>query len=257
MVFIVPLINRNANINFEKFYDTATKDKVNGILHSIKENNIIGLIGNFDKSTVNIETRLVELDNYFLQNNLKDEKLVNCSFEIFNSITADESPSKITKFVYSVVLEEGYGILYIDIAETNGTMRIQTLRLSQLEKPMDEYNKFYGQQMNSTRIFLLITILAVIILVMYTEYDYYKLTPNRKVWIQLLLPVSAIAFSINWNLLTLDISVINVSITPVSLFSSGVMGEWKITFYVPVILILYWVILRKKQRNNSKSEYVA
>jgi hypothetical protein len=242
-------------------YSIDTKEKVENILIAIMENNIKILENDFVDNIENIETGLTQLDDFFINNNLLNAQLVDCSFETFTSIVGNEPSSRVTKFVYNIVLENGPGVLYIDIVEENEIMKIRTLRVNQLEKSMEESHNFYGMQMNSTRIFLLIFTVALILFIMYTEFDYFRISKNRKIWLQILMPISGLAFSINWNTLILNISVLHINITPVSLFSPGIMGEWRLTFFIPIIAILYWTIFRKKaihkEKNILDGEHVA
>jgi len=259
MLFTAPL--RTFNINFGRIYTVESKEKADNILSVIRENNMQALEPHFATNIENIEIGLARLNDFFTQNSLIYEQLVDVSFESFSSIIGEQESFRRTNFVYAITLEQGYGILYIDIAETNDRIEIITLRIDPLENPMGERHRFYGMPMNSTRVFFLLFSFALMLFIMYTEFDYYKRIKNRRIWLQIIMPISVIAFSINWNTLLLNISALTFNITPISLFSPGIMGEWTFTIHLPIVAILYWVVFRKKimtkERNNLKSEHVA
>jgi hypothetical protein len=258
MLFTVPL--RTSDINFGRIYTVETKEKADNILNAIRKNNIQELEHNFDANIENVETGLAQLNDFFIQNNLIEAQLVDVSFESFTSIVGDQESFRRTNFVYDISLERGYGILYIDIVETIDRIEIITLRIDLLENPMAERHRFYGMPMNSTRVFFLLFSFALMLFIMYTEFDYYKRIKNRKIWFQIIMPISAIAFSMNWNTLAINVSALTFNITPISLFSPGIMGEWRFTLYIPIIAVLYWVVFRKriidKERNNLQSEHI-
>jgi hypothetical protein len=254
MLFITPVMK--PRLDFSRLYDTASKNVVDNIIQSIKDHNVKGLTDDIESGVENIEYGLTQLDEYFTQNNLLNEQLVDCSFQTIKTLIGDGSSTKITTFKYAVTLEKGYGVITIELAESDNIIKIRALKLDQLDKPPEEYHTFYGQPINTTRIVLFLIMIGLILFVMYTEYDYYKTASKHKIWLQILLPISAIAFSINWNSLMLSVSILTVNITPVSIFSPGIMGEWKISFYLPIMTMLYWIIFRKKERikENVNSE---
>ena len=258
LLFVTPTRNVNIDsINFEKLFDAEKKEKIDKIFYSIRNNNLSVLVDDFSPEIENIEAGLEQIDRFFLNNNLKDEKLIHIFVSAFNSITGDRESWRKSQFIYSVTLEQGYGIINIDILETGGITKILTFNVNQLEKPIEEHNRFYEQPMNFIRIFLLLMVLAVFIFLMYTVYDCYKLKSNKKILFQIFLPISALAFTFNWSSISLNISLLSFSITPVTLIRAGIMEDWRLTFYLPILAIIYWVKFRKKQKALTEPEHVA
>lgn len=247
MVFAVPLMN--LNINFEKFYDEKTKNYVDGILQTVINGDVISLNDEFIKKSEEVEDGFKMLDQYFANNGIESVKLIDCSFETF--LTNNEK-TKTTFFTYDVKLKNGFGILNIETYEINDTIKLNRFYLNPMEKSASETHNFYGYEIPGARLCLLILIVLLNVFVMYTEYDYFKNSAEPKVWMQIVMMLSIIAIGVNWTTLTPKVQLLSVSLFPVAASSPGIAGEWSVTYFLPVMAILYWTVLRKKEILRKK-----
>jgi len=241
-VFLVPLANRN--VNFERLYNEETGIFVNNILNAINNNNLISMVTKFVEMNTDIEEGLKALDLFFENNNIESIKLINCSFNIFSS---NNIRTRTTSFIYEIKFEHGFGKLSIDVIEENNSLNIKSIWLNSLDRPTEETSDFYGQTLFGTRINLLIFIIILFGFIMYTQYDYYKNTLDPKIWMQIVMLITVFSININWTSLVLDIKLLSISIFPISIFSSGIAGDWQLTYHLPIMAILYWIIFRKKE----------
>ncbi|MDR3346681.1 MAG: hypothetical protein LBS73_05865 [Campylobacteraceae bacterium] len=245
-LFITPTIQ----IDLEKAGNTQTKEYARNVVSAVKSNSIGSLIDDFTEKAEKIQGGLYQLFSYLEGNGVIDERLIGYYKKMnYLKVFGEKSQKDVfSQFVYSVTLQNGYGVLLLELEEKEAGLKIRTLRLISTDKSAEEINKFYGQQIDTTRVILLSLIVVLLVFTMYSEYDYYKIARKPKIWIQLLMPFSIIAFSLNWNSFDLNIAPLTFSLIPISTVNQDVLAGWNLTFYLPIMLILYWLVLRKREK---------
>lgn len=239
-IFLLPLTKRNQE--FTLFYNDNESQLVNKILKSVNNSSVHTLEDNFIPIE-NLAKGLIQLDNYFIENKIVNYKIVDCRFK--TSIKNDIKERNVT-FQYSIELDKDrFGVLNIELYTRNNDLKIKMIRFLPLKESIEVTNSFYGK-LNLTRILILIFSVCLILLVAYSEYDYFKKAKKMKIWVQLLLPLSLIGVNIDWNSLIMTLNIASISMFPVSTFSSGNTGVWEFGIKIPVMIIIYWTIIRKK-----------
>lgn len=249
LVFITPLMNRN--LSFKSFYNKNEKELTDLILEKINDNQVIKLEDRFIELE-NLREGLNQLDNYLKENDITEIKLVNCNSKSFIS---KDKKTRNTYFQYSIkFLDAKFGLLNIELYTVNSDIKIGTIRLQPLVKSIEELNSFYGSKIDLVRIIILLVGTAIVVLIIYTEYDYFKNVRNNKIWLQILLPISFLGIEFNWNTLETNIELFTIQLFPISSFSPGNAGVWQYTISFPIVLLFYWIKLRKKYINNENFE---
>jgi len=241
-LFITPTIQ----IDLEKAGTAQTKEYARNVVSAVKSNSIGSLIDDFTEKAEKIQVGLYQLFSYLEKNGVIDERLIGY-YEL--KVFGEKSQKDVfSQFAYSVTLQNGYGVLLLELEKKEAGLKIRTLRLISTDKSAEEINKFYGHQIDTTRVILLSLIVVLLVFTMYSEYDYYKIAQKPKIWIQLLMPFSIIAFSLNWNSFDLNIAPLTFSLIPISTANQDILAGWNLTFYLPIMLILYWLVLRKREK---------
>lgn len=259
-IFVLPLMNLNSKP--EKYYDEKTGIYADTIIQAINSNNLTLLKKEFIDKNENLENSLKSFGVYLAHNKIESIELVDCSYTKtkYTSLISDKNnkSAKLTLFTYSVKFEQGFfGLLYLETVEENNTLKLRTLKINPIEKSIEEMHNFYGYDMFGSRLYLLLLVLLLNGFIMYTEYDYIKKAAKPKIWMQIAMIISILSIDINWTSLMLNIQLLKISIFPASIFSYGRAGDWHLTYYLPIIAILYWIVFRKeilqeKDNNTAK-----
>ena len=215
----------------------------------------------FVEKNENVEKGLKILNDYFTNNKVVSIKLVNCSYTVksYKKIYPDDTgnsgdiKNKTTLFNYSVKFEQNFGVLYIEISEADDTLKINTIKITQTEKPVGETYNFYGHNIFGFRLFLLLLVILLNGFVMYSEYDYLKKAARPKIWLQIAMVISVISIDVNWTSMLTDIKLLQVSLFPVS-YRFGIATDSHLIYYLPVMAILYWAVFRKRETSNGKTD---
>jgi hypothetical protein len=241
-LFLMPL--KTIDFDAGKIIDKPAKEFADSVIKALKDKKLASMSGDFeDPNAIN---SLKTIDTYFGQNNLTGDKLINYSYTRFRLFTGDKKEVKVTQLQYSITFEKGYGLLVLDIAEQDSRLKIRGLKINPTEGPVEKMGSFYSQPMNAPRILLVVLALLLFGVLLFSEFDYYRIAEKPMVWLQILMPASVIAFRVDWSSLVLSIAPIMVSIMPAA--STGVLTGWTFSLYVPVMLILYWTVFRRKAK---------
>ncbi len=248
ILFIVPLIK--INIDFSKIYTKEEKAITDTIIDSIQKNKIPELEDKFIP-VKDLNKSLSMLNTYFNDNKIEHIKLVNCNFNSFHSVN---KKIRAVQFQYSVKFSESkFGLLLIELYTENKMIKIHMLRIIQLEKSIEELNSFYGDKIDIVRVFIIALSIMLMVFLAYSEFDYYKTSKEPKIWLQIVMPVSFFTISINWNSLETAFKAASVNFMPISSFRSGLAGVWEYHISIPVFLLVYWLILRKKNLKDTRT----
>ncbi len=226
-----------------------TKKKLSeNIIDCIKRNKIIELEDKF-VPLKDLNKGLTQFSDFFAKNKIENIKLINCQF---NSFIGMNKTKRTVSFQYSVKFNEfKFGLLIIELYTENKLLKIKTLNIIPLEKPIEKLNSFYGDKIDIVRVFIITISILLMLFLLYTEFHYYRNMTKPKIWLQVLMPLSFFIITINWNSLAITFKVFSVNLMPLSSFSSGIAGVWKYSVSIPVFLFIYWFILRKKNLKDN------
>lgn len=243
LLFITPTMNRN-NLNIESFISDTSKNMTNKLLSIINSEELMVIEKDMLNQTVDNRPGITSLINYFDTNPIIEYKLINARTTSFMSFSG-KNGSRTDTLEFSTTNENTFGYLLIVINIQNGIGKYHTIRFDPLSHEIVEYNKFYKDDLGIERILLIILWIIIFIFISFTLTHYFMKSTHPRIIPMLLFMISVAAIQINWNDFSITYQLINISIFPISIYSPGLAGVWTVTYYLPIMAIVYWFGYKK------------
>ncbi len=246
----LPFANRiNGNFTFKKIYTEETKVVVDEITDCLIQNDMNKIIRYFPENNENVEEGLNQIKEYLSSNPIEEIELVNVNKTKLTS-TSGNRVNELYQF--QTKHKEKFEVLTIQTTAINNDIELRNLNINPMENDLIETNSFFKEEMGLQRISLIVTGLLLNIFVLVTVYHYFIKCNNPKLLRIILLSISIIFVSFNWNTMNKTYNLISFSLNPFSIFRSGNVGIWQLKLYTPLFSVLYWVTWKDKFINSER-----
>jgi len=240
-----------ANMKFPK--DPETETYVNSIFDMIQDKNWEAIRKSFVTVPEVDDKGLARVKEFFQDRGITERKLVNHYTHKSSTLATSEKEKHETKTVellYAVKFSGEDGVVLLRTYEKDKVINLHTLNMQPLPKPYLQLVKENSGIFSAKNLVVSMFMILYTLLLIYTEYDYFKIAKPPRKWLQILLSVAVYyefwAFDAGASFgKGIDFISFPFRINAGSLASQG----YRIS--IPFILILYWVYFRGRTKRKQ------
>jgi len=221
------------------------------VLGKIRTKEYYSLREEFERGIPDLEEGFSKTGDFFMQNNLDKEELVNYNVQMWAEpgVKTEAPPARLVTFLYDTEFSGQKGLILIRMKEGSEGLRLTALTFTPLEKSYRETVRENIALFSGPRLFSTCMIVIFTLLLCWSEIEYGRKAGNPRIWVQFLMPVS-VGFAVfrEHGRFVLDSHLI--SLLPIVNRGFNILGECTYGISLPLILLLYWVYFRRKDLGN-------
>lgn len=188
-----------------------------------------------------------QLNTFFSTNKIKDIVI----YDAKKNFLKNDSIKKTYSIWLEIAQEKGFGNMSLIVDASNPDLILQKFYFDYSEVSVLDKYKFWNAEFSIKRFLFLVVMVIVWLTGLFSLIYVYRKQKN-KTWLYLLLSVLSIfKFTIFWTQGTMKFAPISISISPLSIFHSGQIGEYQLSVSIPIIFLIFihWAIKKRNKKS--------
>lgn len=240
IVIYIPFADKmKSNTISSKFYTQEAFELATNAIENINKIDVRDIEKIFIPNLTDFQEGLVGIRDILDENPIEDYYLIGSHKNTSNNTIYDN-------LTFQAKHKTGYSFITISIISKDEKTLLQSFNINLSEKPIEDINKFYKDDMDLKRWSLIIIGYLLTFFVILTISHYFFTAKNTYIRYLLLLSLSLGAISFSWNDLLINFNPLSFSINTISIARPGNIGEWTYKFSIPIFSIIYWFGFRQK-----------